>query len=444
MASADTPDSLSSLDASILDGLAPPEHPLSVEHRGQLIFLLREAAELEHGIMCQYLFAAFSLKQSVAEGVTQEQLDAITRWRRTVLEVARQEMLHLALVENLLTAIGAAPHLGRPNLPTPAHYFPHGVQLALVPFGERALRHFLYLERPEGMPVEDAAGFAATAHASPFVAEWSDEAIVPHPQEYATVGHLYRAIDVGLAWLTARLGERRLFIGPRAAQATPESFGWPELVAVTDLRSAHAAIDTIVEQGEGVQGEWRTAHFGRFLDVFEEYLTLCRADPSFQPARPVLPGVVRPRGHIDLPVIGDPVTARVADLFDVVNEIVVLALTRFFAAADETAEQRKALADLAVSLMFTSIRPLGQRLTSMPFGPAHPDRTAGPTFSLIQQGASLLPHREAAWVVLEERLREAADFGRRIPADPALGLARVCDALDRHANTINSAANAHT
>src|SRR5437762_9964801 len=92
-------------------GLAAPEHPIAVEHRGQLIYLLREAAELEHGIMCQYLFAAFSLKQSVAEGITVEQLEAVGRWRNVVLEVARQEMLHLALVQNLLTAIGAAPHL---------------------------------------------------------------------------------------------------------------------------------------------------------------------------------------------------------------------------------------------------------------------------------------------------------------------------------------------
>src|SRR5437763_7155658 len=149
--------------ASELEGLAPLEHALAVEHRGQLIYLLREAAELEHGIMCQYLFAAFSLKQSTDEGLTSEQLEAVGRWRRTVLEVARQEMLHLSLVQNLLTAIGAAPHLGRPNLPSPARYFPAGVELALVPFGERALRHFLFLERPEGMPVEDAEGFSAAA-----------------------------------------------------------------------------------------------------------------------------------------------------------------------------------------------------------------------------------------------------------------------------------------
>ena len=42
-----------------------------IEHREALIYALCQAAELEHGIMCQYLFAAFSLKQSAGEGLTE-------------------------------------------------------------------------------------------------------------------------------------------------------------------------------------------------------------------------------------------------------------------------------------------------------------------------------------------------------------------------------------
>jgi hypothetical protein len=49
-------------------GKAAPEAPFVIEHREALIYMLCEAAELEHGIMCQYLFAAFSLKQSADEG----------------------------------------------------------------------------------------------------------------------------------------------------------------------------------------------------------------------------------------------------------------------------------------------------------------------------------------------------------------------------------------
>jgi hypothetical protein len=365
----------------------------------------------------------------------------VQRWRRVVLDVARQEMLHLALVQNLLTAIGAAPHLGRPNLPSPARYFPPGVQLALMPFGEPALRHFLFLERPEGMPLEDAEVFSAIAEARPNLRpsaerDLDEEAIVPHGQDFATVGHLYRAIDVGFAWLASKLGPDRLFVGPRSAQAAPETFRWPRLVTVHDLPTAHAAIDTIVEQGEGVRGAWQTAHFGRFLGVFEEFMAMRRADADFEPARPVLVGAVRERDAGDQPIIGDPLTARVVDLFDVVNEIVLLALTRYFAATEESDAQRKILAQVAVGLMFTAIKPLGERLTALPFGPDFPNRTAAPTFSLQSQGVSLLPHREAAWLVLEERLREAAAFGRHTAAEVDPGLGRVCASLERYADEL--------
>src|SRR6184192_2851569 len=114
-------------------GLAPPEEPFVIEHREALIYMLCEAAELEHGIMCQYLFAAFSLKQSADEGgMSEAELAAVRRWRAQVSQVAVQEMLHLALVHNLLTAIGGPPHLVRPNLPAPAGHYPAGVQLALI------------------------------------------------------------------------------------------------------------------------------------------------------------------------------------------------------------------------------------------------------------------------------------------------------------------------
>jgi hypothetical protein len=139
----------------------------------------------------------------------------------------------------------------------------------------------------------------------------------------------------------------------------------------------------------------------------------------------------------DAPRIDDPRTARVADLFDVVNEIVLQLLARYFAAAEETLEQRRVLGDAAVGLMFAGIRTVGQRLTAMPFGPSRPGCTAGPTFSLVDQAATVLPHRQAAWVVIEERLREAAEFGRRLAEDePSSGLGRVCDALERYASTL--------
>src|SRR5205807_8517775 len=72
------------------------ERPIVIEHREPLIYMLCSAAELEHALMCEYLFAAFSLKRSVDEGLTEDQLSAAERWRSTILTVAKQYMLNLA------------------------------------------------------------------------------------------------------------------------------------------------------------------------------------------------------------------------------------------------------------------------------------------------------------------------------------------------------------
>src|SRR6201984_2301972 len=148
-------------------GLAPPEAPFVIEHREALIYMLCEAAELEHGIMCQYLFAAFSVKEDAGEGLTEDQAATVRRWREQISHVAAQEMLHLALVQNLLSAIGAAPHLSRPNFPQPASHYPAWAHLTLLPFGEEPLPKFMVLERLKGLALEHAEAMPAFARAAP-------------------------------------------------------------------------------------------------------------------------------------------------------------------------------------------------------------------------------------------------------------------------------------
>ncbi|HEX3305325.1 MAG TPA: ferritin-like domain-containing protein, partial [Streptosporangiaceae bacterium] len=425
-------------------GLAPPEAPFVIEHREALIYMLCQAAELEHGIMCQYLYAAFSLKQSEDEGLTAEEADAVQRWRKHISHIATQEMLHMSLVQNLLSAIGAAPHLSRPNYPQPASHYPAGVHLVLVPFGEEALRHFMFLERPEGMDIHDAAGMAAFEQAAPVSGPRVQVGdIVPRGQDFATVGHLYRSIEAGIAHLAEKLGEQALFVGPPRAQATQPYFGWPELVAVTDVASAQQAIDEILEQGEGPRGQWRDAHFGQFVAILDEYQQLREANPAFDPVRPVVPVNVRPAERdVDIPLVGDPVAQRTMDLFNVSYEILLLMLQRFFAHTEETDPQLKALADATIALMFQALKPLGDLVTTLPAGPDYPGRTAGPSFELFYESDYVLPHREAAWVLLVERIRQAADFCEPgAPCDPQVteglrqvrtNLAGIADALAVH------------
>ena len=65
-------------------------------------------------------------------------------WRNEILTVARQEMIHLALVTNLTTAIGGSAHLFRPSFPAEAGYFPCNFVLELAPFSVATLDHFIF------------------------------------------------------------------------------------------------------------------------------------------------------------------------------------------------------------------------------------------------------------------------------------------------------------
>lgn len=415
------------------------EPPIVIENRKELTYLLCQAAELEHGLMCEYLYAAFSLKQGAGPGVTPAQLEAVDRWRAVLLGIAKEEMLHWALVNNLLTAVGSAPYVSRPHLSGRLTGYPAGVQLALLPFGERALRHFVYLERPEGTEIDDAEGFD---HSGPRLAPVGSADLVPVPQEFATVSHLYRSIDEGLANLAGKYGERRLFIGPPRAQATTATFRWPDLVAIGDVDTASRVIQRIVEQGEGARGDWRSAHYGRFLSVLEEYLDLRSADPGFEPAHPVTAAGVHIVEGLEPEVwVTDRTTAAVSDLFNVTYDLVLQMIVRYFAFGHETDDQLHVLAHASVSLMFGVIKPLGLLLATLPVGPEHPAATAGANFQLAYRSSFLIPHRRAAWVRFCERLEEVAAFGDRIDATRDSRL--VLDGVAAHLRTVGAELDAH-
>lgn len=73
-----------------------------ITSREQLVCVLRSAAELEHLLSCQYLFAGFSLRRTLADfpqgGSEDEKRLVMTRnqrWGFKVMQIARQEMEHL-------------------------------------------------------------------------------------------------------------------------------------------------------------------------------------------------------------------------------------------------------------------------------------------------------------------------------------------------------------
>lgn len=416
------------------------EAPVRIENRAQLTYLLTEAAELEHGIMCCYLFSAFSMKRDVNESITEEQLSTVGRWRGTLLHIAIEEMVHMSLACNLLTAVGGAPHLRRPNLPTSPRAYPPSFRLELVPFSRQTLESFVFLERPENQ--EPGAADQATADL-PLLLPGKFSDIFSSERQYQTVGHLYRGIEDGLKYLTQKYGEERLFIGPPEAQIANAYFSLPGLIPVTDLASAVAAIEGIVEQGEGARGDNKYSHYGRFLTIREEFDQILAEDPNFEPGRPVVrnPYAMSPNDISDnreVNLMEDPLSMDICNLFDGCYEILIQMLGRLLLHTEETEEQLTKLSDITVGMMMDVIGPLGETLTTLPAGDSYPGLTAGPSFRFSRDVATS-PHQDAAWAIFIERLRELAAFCGFIESHGAVSsmLTKVRGSLHQYAEQMS-------
>src|SRR5689334_11905645 len=79
------------LSRPAIEGLFGMNPPIVSPSREALLGRLYEAAELEHNLMCTYLYAAFSLRSGEDEGLSKAETEAVARWRRTILDVAIDE-----------------------------------------------------------------------------------------------------------------------------------------------------------------------------------------------------------------------------------------------------------------------------------------------------------------------------------------------------------------
>jgi len=404
-------------------------HIAPVTTREELIYLLARASELEHGLACIYLFAAYSLKTDVSEGgLTLAQVEMVRGWKRRLAAVAVEEMLHLAQVSNMLTAIGGAPHFKRANLPMPPTAFPFGIRLSLEPFSQETIERFVCYEMPEAgvLTPEQEATYApirarivesegggpsgeGQGGAPISLGDDTDNATCePFDIDFKTVGEFYHKIETGFHTIP----EEELFIGPREAQANARFVDLAgQLVAVVDRASACAAIEMIVEQGEAPSAAHPDAHFCIFDAIrtdFDAAITATRASGTvFTPARPVVSNPMT-RFYDDTSggtLIADPLTHDVADLFNSAYDTMLLMLLRFFAHTDESEAELQQLSRATLRLMTTVLRPLGEALTKMPMGtPIFAGRTAGPGFG-YNRDVDLLPHKASAWVFFGERLQ---------------------------------------
>lgn len=220
--------------------LLKPELAQNLEDPRALRDALQVAVELEHATIPAYLYALYSIEP----GANQE-VAALIR------SVVVEEMTHMGLVCNIINAIGGAPEIGTAGfIPTFPGPLPGSVETGLVvhlrPLSLDLVENvFMVIEEPE----------------HPLTFHTALEAAPP-----LTIGQFYAAIAKQLA----ASGEE-IFTGDPHLQVVND-VGDAELVAIKDLKSALAAIEMIVEQGEGTtqtptDEEGGLAHYYRFSEI---------------------------------------------------------------------------------------------------------------------------------------------------------------------------------
>lgn len=349
--------------------------------REQLLHLLAEAAEIEHTLMCSYLYAAFSLRRPGESGVSDAQGKLLDRWRKTIMDVAVEEMGHLVIVANLTVAVGGQPHFGRPNFPVATGYFPSGVAVRLTGFDAETLKHFIFLERPQDVAGKDSTVFAG----NDYQREQAHLGLMPNAQDYATIGHLYEAIRANLVALSTELGEARLFLGDAAGQVGPAVIDLEGVEPIADLAAAQRAIDIIVEQGEGSSADRDVSHYRSFLTIQEELDAAMRNDAGFAAAWPVAdsPVLRQPPEPEGKTFVDHPEAATLLDFACATYGLLLRCLAQCFGRSDErSGAAQAALMSAAIELMHV----LGEASTALARLPASQDAAinAGMTFTLLR------------------------------------------------------------
>jgi hypothetical protein len=387
--------------------------------------LLESAAEIEHALMVQYLYAAYSLRSPDEvdpehEAVLDE--DARDSWPRTVLDVACEEMGHLLTVQHLLLLLGLPPNLEREDFPPRKDLYPF--PLHLEPLSRTSLAKYVVAEAATDAPgIEDVVAVAQGA-GGPLVNR---------------VGVLYGLL--GLVFATREQIEAGtaggdpwdVLVGRLATaayqQAPPDAWHLPDVAfspvagvvqgepsdwevggvrahRTTDRASARLAIRDVGEQGEGPTGSGESSHFERLLRIYRGH----GADPPFPsgewtPTRAV-PTDPRPAEYVEVR------TRRWAELGDLRYALLLgLVEHQLLAAGDD----RQLLVGWIFAEMRSRLAVLARKLTTLPSGTGE-GGVAGMPFTLPVP--IHLPGAESSrWQVHAQRLQAAVGTAAELLPD---------------------------
>lgn len=412
---------------------------------------IKEAAMLEHQFMCQYLYAAFSLKKQPDATCSPAQLEVVRRWASQIYMIARQEMEHLSIANSLLTAIGSQPWFGHTNFPTQSFWYstpalqhrallqgadapkPCDFPFLLQAFDLSVAKRFCCMESPliDDVKKQDRKNvlewcyapdgdcgcvpktLEATSSQPLFISQLDSSANDVQP---GTVQELYGAIAEGLKYLNEKLGSKALFSGHQSGQSQIPSEYDIYLFTICNLDTALTGIRLITQQGEGIDGPpGYDSHFQNYYDIAVEYTQMLEYDSKFSPSLPLpldpQPGQYR---------IGE--TATAVEAFDKGYVAMLYMLAAYYANYNpSTYNQAPYLFQALEQTVFAPtmtmlIRSLAEVITQLPADKS--GAPAGPIFYLPPQAIKMLENpTDPIFLDINfhiNNLREVADLLKKI------------------------------
>ncbi|MDV5144138.1 ferritin-like domain-containing protein [Streptomyces sp. SBC-4] len=379
---------------------SPVRSSPQITTRAQLRSALWQAVTVELATSLQYLFAGYSVPthgtgfEYVRSGVwTPRQLrlacgdggESLAKGvRDSLFDVAREEMMHFLVVNNILMAMGEPFHVPEIDFGTPGR-LPLPLDFALEPLHLGSLQRFIAIERPERLAGGTGAG-AAGAKDGP-----------GRLGPFGSPSELYAGIREGLTRVPDLFpvdrgrggGEHHLFIGGTVNAVHPDY-----QLEVDDLSSALFAVDFVTEQGEGgvldTEKAGSESHHDTFVRLAELLMTE-RADgphgegAPWHPAYPSLRNPTLDPGHPGRAAVSDPHARQVMRLFNRCYFMMLQLIVQHFGESPDASLRRSKLMNAAIDVMTGMMRPLAEQL--MPLESGWRGRTAGPSFELEEPPA---------------------------------------------------------
>jgi len=361
-----------------------------------VIFLLHIAAELEHVLMVEYLYAGFSLG---GPRVPVERQAEVAQWQEIILGIGKEEMGHLMTIQNLLRCLGGPLNLDREDYPWDSEFYPFPFRLE--PLTRGALAKYIFAESPA--PEEWTGNEADEIRA---LAQEGVGSIELH-----RVGELYSLIKALLEdhdalkdsdfrsstypfqanWDEWGRGYQR---GARGNAMGGAMAGTPDMILmpVTCRSDAIEAIKAVATQGEAnpTGDEEIPSHFARFLRIYRQF----PKDGSWSPSRnvPVDPIVMtKPTDNEDSQgsegsFITHPEGRLWAQLFNVRYRTLLTGLLHTFDYSSNISESsqmtpRGLLVHSTFGEMY-NLRAISHILVQTPLAADGSDRVAGPPFQM--------------------------------------------------------------